>query len=322
MTAGEVPRVAHAFAPGHLTGIFSPALGAADPRERGSVGAGLVLDAGVAARAEWSPSARPSVQLSSDTRDRLPISSEVAWRLLSRRPGRLRVDLVHELPIGQGFGMSAAGALATALAVAPLAGHTTEHAIQVAHLADLFGGGGLGGVSAILGGGLELRDRPGVPPFGHVRHTVVTGTVFLVRAGRPIPSPALLRSPTFLRRIERAAERGLTRLDGRPSLPSFLRESERFTDALRLGPSLVLRLALRLRSPHIRVAQAMFGRSLFAVAAGPQARLKLVENVRRLGLSAVEVAIARRGGRQTSGRVVPSEKFDGTAGIGASPQTL
>jgi len=297
MTSRRTGRATWAFAPAHLTGIFSPALGARDPRGRGSTGAGLVLEAGVLASAKWQPSSRATFRLESDVTRPLPISEEVARRLLARRPGRLNVRLVHELPIGQGFGMSAAGALATGLAVAAATGDSRQVAVETAHLADLYGGGGLGGVSAILGGGMELRERPGIPPRGRVRHYATTGTVFVVVAGSAIPSPSLLGNPRFLARVERAAGPGLSRLSRRATLSNFLRESERFTDALRLGPLLILHRVHALRNADTRVAQAMFGRSLFAVPRTAQARAALIERLTRLGLPAAEVPLAARGAR-------------------------
>jgi pantoate kinase len=292
---------AWAFAPGHVTGIFSPELGARDPRGRGSVGAGLVLEAGVIASAEWRAAPRPSLQLLSEVTRPLPISEDVARRLLSHRPGQLRVRLRHELPIGQGFGMSAAGALATALAVASVTGDSRRRAVETAHLADLYGGGGLGGVSAILAGGLEVRDRPGVPPWGHARHYPASGAAFLVVAGSAMPSPRLLGDPGFLARVEQAASPGLARLRGRASFSSFLREAERFTDDLRLGPPQILRRVHALRSPETRVAQAMFGRSLFAIPRTRRAREHLIGRLTRLGLRAAEIPLARRGARMLSG---------------------
>ncbi len=265
------------------------------------MGAGLVLEAGVLASAEWRPSTRTRIRLHSDVARPLPISEDVARRLLAHRPGELRVELRHELPIGQGFGMSAAGALATALAVASATGASRQHALEVAHLADLYGGGGLGGVSAILEGGLEIRDQPGVPLWGRVRHFPASGAVFLIVAGAAMPSPALLHDPRFLRRVEQAARPGLTRLRHRLSLSSFLQEAERFTDTLRLGPSRVLRRAHALRSPDTRVAQAMFGRSLFAMARTGPARSALVRQLTRLGLRAAEVPISHRGARLLTG---------------------
>ncbi|MGC2290244.1 MAG: hypothetical protein WA688_10390 [Thermoplasmata archaeon] len=306
MSSAHGLNTAWAFAPAHLTGIFSPELQARHPRARGSVGAGLVLDAGVLAFAEWTASRRSSLRLQSDVSQPLPISEEVARRILALQPGRLRVTLVHELPIGQGFGMSAAGALATALAVGSATGDSRSHAIEVAHLADLFGGGGLGGVSAILGGGMEIRQRPGIPPEGLARHYSASGTVFVVVAGAAMPSPSLLGNARFLRRVERAGKPGLARLRRRPSFERFLREAERFTDALRLGPPPVLRRVHELRSAETRVAQAMFGRSLFAFARTRDARTALIRRVTRLGLRVEEVPLARGGARVLPG---PPHRF-------------
>ncbi|MGA7860619.1 MAG: hypothetical protein WCB19_02025 [Thermoplasmata archaeon] len=301
MSSANAARTGWAFAPAHVTGIFSPGLGARDPRARGSVGAGLVLEAGVLASAEWRASGRSSIKIQSDVAQPLPISEEVARRLLARRPGQLQVTLGHELPIGQGFGMSAAGALATALAVAAATGDSRRNAIEVAHLADLYGRGGLGGVSAILGGGMEIRERPGIPPWGRVRYCPASGAVFVIVAGAAMPSPVLLRDARFLGRVQRAAEPGLGRLRHRPSLSKFLLEAERFTDALRLGPAPVLHRMHQLRSEDTRVAQAMFGRSLFAMARSLRARAALVGKLTRLGLRAAEVPLARRGARVLAG---------------------
>jgi pantoate kinase len=197
--------------------------------------------------------------------------------------------------------MSAAGALATALAVAKATGDSYRTAVEVAHLADLFGGGGLGGVSAILGGGLELREIPGIPPRGRVRHHPARGTVFVIVAGEAMPSPALLGNRRFLTRVERAADRGLDRLKRHASLESFLREAEWFTDALRLGPPYILRRVHELRSTGTRVGQAMFGRSIFAVPRTRRARESLVAQLTRLKLRAAEVPIASRGARVLPG---------------------
>jgi pantoate kinase len=191
--------------------------------------------------------------------------------------------------------MSAAGALATGLAVASASGGSRSEAVATAHLAELFGGGGLGGVAAILGGGLEIRATSGIPPWGKILHHEFTGTVFVTVAGDAMPSPKLLGDPRFLDRVERAAGPGLHRLSRHPTATSFLVEAERFTDALHLGPAAVLRRVKELRLPGVRVAQAMFGRSLFAVPGSRKAREALIDRLRRTALRAVEVPVATRG---------------------------
>ncbi len=289
-------RIATAYAPGHVTGVFAPDLTARDPRGRGSVGAGIVLELGVRAMARWRPGRRgTTVRVVSETRRTLPISEDVAQRLVAARPGELDVAIRHDLPIGQGFGMSAAGALATGLAVAAVLKLSRQRAIETAHLADLFGGGGLGGVAAILGGGLEIRDRPGVPPRGRVRHRPFDASIFLVVVGTALPSPRLLRDDRFLDRVRAQASRALPRLRSSPDARTFLAEAERFTDGLDLAPLELRRLMSRIRATGARAAQSMFGESLFIVPRTPGQRSSVLRVLERANRRAIEIRSAALG---------------------------
>jgi pantoate kinase len=279
------------FAPGHVTGIFAPRTGARDPRARGSVGAGLVLELGVHAEARWAADGVDRVSVRGRRPGPFPISEDAARRVKGDRVGTLTVDLVHELPIGQGFGMSAAGALATATAVARAVGADLSKAHETAHLADLFGGGGLGGVAAILGGGLEIRERAGVPPWGEVRRISFPRRLFVAVAGRPLPSPSLLRDPKFLARVESAAAEGLRSLNDHPTPSRFLRESEQFTDRLALAPPALRSAIDELRRTGASVGQAMFGRALFASPDGAEGRVRLIAALTRAGLPSLELRV-------------------------------
>lgn len=292
-------RRAGAFAPGHITGIFEPADGDADPRSRGSRGAGFVLELGASAVASLSSSRRRHVGVSDERGGGLPISLDVANRLLGSVTARLDVRLRHDLPVGQGFGMSAAGATATALAVARLTGGTRRRAVETAHLGDLFGGGGLGGVAAILGGGIEFRRSPGVPPWGRVVHTPEDSPLWIAVLGGPLPSPRLLRDPSFLDRVRRAA-RDLDDLLAAPSFERLLDASEGFTDRLDLAPR-ELRDAIRaLRRRGAWAAQAMFGRVVFAAPRRDRDRPTLVKWFLDRTFPAVELVPARRGAHLTA----------------------
>jgi pantoate kinase len=290
-----------AFAPGHVTGIFAPATESRDPRGRGSRGAGLVLELGVYADASHRPGGPRRVRVTSDTGAPVPISTETARRL-APAVGTTTVHLTHQLPVGQGFGTSASGATATALAVAVLAGIARRDAITTAHLADLFGGGGLGGVAAIQGGGLELRRSPGIPPWGKIDHVPVRAPLFVAVAGGAMPSPTLLSDRRALARVTAAAS-GLDELLRSPTLPRFLEASERFTDRAGFAPRELTRLLAGLRDHGAWAAQAMFGRSLFAVPRNAAGRLAIVEHLREHGVRAIELRPARSGAR--AGRPQP-----------------
>ncbi|MGC2204661.1 MAG: hypothetical protein WA719_01870 [Thermoplasmata archaeon] len=286
---------ASAFAPAHVTGVFRPSPRTRDPRARGSIGAGVVLELGVRATAEFRAGPTRRLQLTSDVPIPLPISENVARRLAPPDAGTLRVRLDHELPIGQGFGMSAAGATATALAVGTISGRSRADALRVAHLADLFGGGGLGGVAAIVGGGgVEFRTRAGLPPRGRVAHDPLPGSLLVGVVGGPLPSPRLLGDPRFLDRVTVASE-GLEELLAEPGSTPFFELSQRFTDRLDLAPPALRRLIRAMRRRGAWTAQAMFGRSFFARPRGPRQHREVVRWLERSGVRAVELSAAARG---------------------------
>jgi len=290
---GQSESVARAFAPAHVTGFFAPDVSARDPRGRGSVGAGVVLEAGVTATARYLASRVQRVHVRAPEGADLPISLDVARRFVGERRGVFDVDLTHDLPIGQGFGTSAAGALATGLAMASLLGLPRRRATETAHLADLFGGGGLGGVAAILGGGMELRTRPGLPPSGRVLRYAFAPSIVLSVVGPPLPSPPLLRDPLFLDRVRAAAGAAVQRLSRRPTSGRFLVESEEFTDALQLGSRRLRGTIDAVRRTGARCAQAMLGESLFAVPATAEVRRAVLRVLERRRLPAVELSAAR-----------------------------
>src|SRR5271170_1771840 len=126
-------RRAAAFAPGHVTGIFVPDLAAPDPRARGSRGLGVVLDTGARAVVTWRPAERARVQIRDERGRALPITEEAIRHLVRPGSGSVSVVIRHELPVGQGFGMSAAGTLAATLAVARLLSLPRQRAVEVAH---------------------------------------------------------------------------------------------------------------------------------------------------------------------------------------------
>jgi pantoate kinase len=294
-----------AFAPGHVTGLFAPSEAARDPRARGSVGAGVVLEAGVFATAVYAPSGPRRLRVGGDAGARYPISTDVARRLFSARNGTLSVRLTHQLPVGQGFGTSAAGAAATALAVGALFDRSREDALAVAHLADLFGGGGLGGVASIAGGGgVEFRVRAGLPPWGRVVRRPLRGSLLVGTVGPPLPTRAILRDASARARIALAAEE-LPELLRQPDAEAFFERSERFTDRARFAPPSLVRALRALRARGAWAAQAMFGRSFFARPRDPAGRRRVVAWLEASGLPAIEVRAARSGARTVAGGPPP-----------------
>ena len=83
---------------------------------------------------------------------------------------KITINHEFEIPIGSGFGVSAACALGTSLAIAKaLKLHLTyNRAASIAHLAEIEMKSGLGDVIAEFTGGLVLRLKEGAPGYGRV----------------------------------------------------------------------------------------------------------------------------------------------------------
>ena len=88
-----------------------------------------------------------------------------SFRELFQINERIDVNVRLELPISQGFGMSAAGLLATSLCLGEFFDRGDEGQLaRLAHRIERQISGGLGDILGLWAGGCELRTKPGSPP--------------------------------------------------------------------------------------------------------------------------------------------------------------
>jgi len=180
---------------GHITLLFSIHDDALLPRNQGSRGAGLSLEKGVRVSIQETGSSEiieegqemagwdqdiPEVkskgmaEISINSFDsNETVSHEMYADLIDElRQARLlpidtnyAIEVDIELPLSQGFGMSAAGLSALALACFEMTqkGSMAQY-FRAAHHIERRYSGGLGDVLALYVGGVELRTHPGSPP--------------------------------------------------------------------------------------------------------------------------------------------------------------
>ena len=128
-----------AFAPGHVTAFFE-VVGDPDPRKKGSRGAGLCLSLGVHTVARVRDAPRPSIDiLVNGRRGRAEVTQRVAEKVLEGETHEVKVLSEFPLPVSQGFGVSAAAALSTALALDDALGRGTarDELVAIAHEAEV-----------------------------------------------------------------------------------------------------------------------------------------------------------------------------------------
>lgn len=276
------PARAAAFSPGHVTGLFEIHDQDPDVERRGSRGAGFSLAMGAVSLVEVAPaeSLRIDVALDRQQSD-APVTREaVTWLLKEAvRQGKVplnkdapkgqrarihvRVTTDLQLPVSQGFGMSAAGALSASLALARCLRLGRSDALRAAHWADVTQRGGLGDVVGASVGGFEIRTAPGLPPYGSLRSFVGYGEAVLCVVGGKLETKAVLTDPLARKGVNEAGGRALADLLKEPTLPNFLSQSQRFARESGLLTA-ELERAMHAASPYGQASMSMLGNSLFA----------------------------------------------------------
>ncbi|MDO9523846.1 MAG: pantoate kinase [Methanocorpusculum sp.] len=243
------------FAPGHISGYFKRIDGIS-VQTTGSLGAGIVIDKGVTV--EMHEACKTRIQIGDDHTDDWLIR-EVLSSLDVTADVRVTVDM----PIGAGFGMSAAGLLAAYSAANCVfgLGLTPEDIAAAAHEVEVAHGTGLGDVAAATGGGLVVRTHPGISgvttrfypeeefwtiSFGGIStHDVITSHEKMQQVAAAFPE----REPT--------------------SLAEFMENSASFTEKSGLMPPDLIPVLAACKAAGIPASMTMLGNGVFAV--GPAA---------------------------------------------------
>lgn len=251
-----------AFAPGHVSGLFAVHDEAEDVLAKGSRGAGWSLERGAYAQVE---EATTTVVRIDGREDPSPVTTAALARLA---PGHaFQVDLVTELPLGQGFGMSAAGTLAACLAAAAEAGLDPEAALHATHVAEVTHGTGLGDAVGSWFGSGEIRIRAGCPPAGWaMRVDAPEAARFLFCVlGDPMPTQEVLSDPAHREATRHHGDAAVDRImdTGRAQAwQKILVESAVFSHKLGLMPQRMRDLGQRLPD-GVPWGQCMLGSTMW-----------------------------------------------------------
>ena len=256
---------------GHVTLLFSIHDDAILPRNQGSRGAGMCLEKGVVATIEQTGHAEPEQQgqeVAGWQRDVLEVKGKGQTEVNISCRGepfdgqtQMYVDLVDELrnarllplethysltldlelPVSQGFGMSAAGLCATALACFEMTNQgSIDQYFRISHHIERRYRGGLGDVLGLYVGGVELRTVPGSPPSpGHARSFGVQTPILLVwKPEGSRHTSEYIDHPDWKMTITRAGDAAVNTLSemewNETVWPKLLQESQTFATASKM----------------------------------------------------------------------------------------
>jgi pantoate kinase len=199
------PPAVIAFCPGHISGYFKKISGDTIA-STGSIGAGIVISEGVTSTVR--PSGRTSISIQQKsvmgTSSEIASDSPLLTSVMEEMDITASVITECTLPIGAGFGLSAAALLATLTALNHVfeRGMSPGEIAQCAHAAEVTHRTGLGDVAACQAGGWVIRSGPGI--HGRIeRRFDMTDPLYAISFG-PISTPSVLGSPELMDQVSSA----------------------------------------------------------------------------------------------------------------------
>jgi len=194
-----------AFAPGNISCVFK-IIPHEEPTKMHSLGMGFTVKEGVEVIVSQN---KETNVLFNDSEILFPTVISVVQKLTSQA---MRVEILSPLPLGCGFGLSGASALATAYAVNDFLGlgKSEEKLAMIAHVAEVENLTGLGDVCAQYHGGCLVKLQAG-HPLAAERMPIQEQPIYYRYFG-PIQTKEVLGNPEQKDRINKAADIALSEL--------------------------------------------------------------------------------------------------------------
>ncbi len=271
-----------AFCPAHVTGFFKAEAGGGQEIDRtGSLGAGFSIVHGVRTRVSGARLGRGrNGRLAVSTAGHAPGNTDVSRAVVAEFERAacggegISADIRHEIgvPVGYGLGCSSAAALSLALALneALGCGLPREEAGRIAHRAEVSCRTGLGDVLAAYHGGFEVRVGAGAPGIGRVARAGgdpdCAGTAAVIGCFSPVSTRRFIAER--LPRINGLGGTMVERLAGPGGdLEMFQDMSMEFARHIGVVTRRMAGAAAGLRAARVRCGVALFGETVFALAA-------------------------------------------------------
>jgi pantoate kinase len=243
-----------------------------DPLQRGAKGGGFALAKGVLTTVHADPSSTTEITVMiNDIVEAARTTKTLVKMLLSKQSKsyQIRIDHKIEVPIGAGFGTSAAGAFSCGLALTaalnmPL---TYNEIAQAAHVADIVSNTGLGTVEGLTTGGLVLVVKSGAIGYGLVDRIPIASDLKIV-AGvfEPIKKTSILLSQHKIRLINKIARKTMQQIVINPSPANFMASCKNFAFESGLASERVKNLIRRAeKAGAIGATQNMIGEAVHAL---------------------------------------------------------
>lgn len=257
---------ATAFAPAHISGFFEPVYHPSDMDRTGSRGAGINLALGATTEVIVANSSEQIFEIFvNGKKAQAPVTNLALKLMLGKNQLHVIAKTKIDLPMGQGFGMSAAGALSTTYALSKIIGYSDFYeALKASHYAEVQLKSGLGDVIASSFGGIEIRKSPGLPPWGIIEHIPGKVEVVVCVVGRKVDTKKILSNSALNEKIVSYGKYCTKNILENPSVENFLYLSQLFTNKTELASKKVVG-AINAANRFGVASMCMLGNSVFAI---------------------------------------------------------
>jgi len=254
-----------AFAPGHISGFFEPVYNKKDMARTGSRGAGINVSLGAVSQVNVEESTSQIFEIYVNNKQYHSTVSHLALKgLLGQKKLHVIVRTSLDLPVSQGFGMSAASAVSASYALAKIIGASSTDALKASHLAEIQLKTGLGDVIASCFGGIEIRKHPGLPPWGSIEHISGNCDLVLGVVGKKLDTKKILLDSDKASDIINYGRYCTKKLLEKPSIERLFLLSQVFTKKTNLAEKRVLE-AIKASNRYGMASMCMLGNSVFAI---------------------------------------------------------
>ena len=177
------------------------------------------------------------------------------------------VDIIHKIdvPVGYGFGCSAAVALSLAIALndALKSKLSRIEVAQIAHDVEIECKTGLGDVLASYHGGFEIRDKPGAPGIGHVQKINLNKISIIMICFSPISTSKFIKER--LSQINGLGGKMVNELLESKNYEHFQEMSLEFAKYVNVMTPRMQKVVDELLNNNIKCGIALFGETIFSM---------------------------------------------------------
>ena len=284
--------IATSFAPGHISAFFDPYFYKQDIERCGSRGSGLNISLGATTQVRIENSTSQYIDIIINKRRiNSPVTKLAIKHIIGENPFLVIVNTKLDLPVGQGFGMSAAGALSTTISMTKILNLSRDIAVKAAHFAEVESKTGLGDVIASSFGGIEIRREAGLPPWGIIEHIPGKYEIVLCIIGKKIETKKILLNEKKICEISYYGKYCVKKLIEKPTIENLFYLSQLFSKKTSLANSKIQQ-AIETANKFGMSSMCMLGNSIFAIG-NTNELCKALSNFGKVYITAIDEYGAR-----------------------------